>query len=148
MTGGSWLLDVNALVALAWPNHVGHRTMRPWFEKHAVTGWATTPVTETGFVRVCSNRAVLPTSTTPGTATDMLRALRRISGHEFWVDDVELVTGPHLDMERLRGHGQVTDAHLVGLCRRNGGRLVTFDKGLAELARSVGAGSESVLLVA
>jgi predicted nucleic acid-binding protein len=35
--------------------------------------------------------------------------------------------------ERLLGHGQVTDAHLVALSLRRRGRLVTFDRGIAEV---------------
>jgi predicted nucleic acid-binding protein len=31
------------------------------------------------------------------------------------------------------GHRQVTDAHLAGLARRRGSRLVTLDQGLAAL---------------
>jgi predicted nucleic acid-binding protein len=29
------LLDVNLLIALAWPNHVHHTSARAWFSTHA-----------------------------------------------------------------------------------------------------------------
>jgi hypothetical protein len=35
------------------------------------------------------------------------------------------------------GHRQVTDAYLAALARRNGGRLATFDRGLAALHEDV-----------
>jgi uncharacterized protein len=53
------LLDVNALVALAWDSHVHHATMRTWFAANSASGWATCPITESGFVRVSSNPKVL-----------------------------------------------------------------------------------------
>ena len=37
------LLDVNVLIALAWPNHVHHVAARAWFEEHREEGWATCP---------------------------------------------------------------------------------------------------------
>lgn len=130
---GASLLDVNVLIALAWPNHEGHRAARGWFAKTAKRGWATTPVTESGFVRVSSNRRALPTSTTPALAAQLLGSLRELPGHVFWPDVVEVVTGEHLDLRRLSGHRQVTDAHLLALCRANAGRLVTLDRGTLDL---------------
>lgn len=46
------LLDVNALVALAWDSHIHHARIREWFTANATLGWATCPLTEAGFVRV------------------------------------------------------------------------------------------------
>ena len=33
------LLDVNALVALAWDSHVHHAAMRAWFKANGAAGW-------------------------------------------------------------------------------------------------------------
>lgn len=130
---GVGLPDVNVLVAAAWPNHVGHAAARAWFAAHG-TAWATTPVTESGFVRVSSNRAALPTSTTPRLAIEMLHRLCDLPGHAFWEDSVRAVTGATSLAERLRGHRQVTDAHLLALCAAHRGHLVTFDAAMAVLA--------------
>ena len=127
------LLDVNVLIAIAWPNHEGHAAARAWFATRAGAGWASTPVTEAGFVRVSSNRA-LPTATTPELALSMLRQLTATPGHRFWVDDVRDVVGSHLDPASVVGHRQVTDGHLVALARRHRGSVVTFDAALASLA--------------
>ncbi len=125
------LLDVNALVALAWDSHVHHVAIRSWFAARAADGWATCPITESGFVRVSSNPKVLPNAIATSTAREVLAALRRAPGHRFLGDDVSMVDG---DVPSVSGHRQVTDAHLVTLARRHGVGMVTFDAGLAALA--------------
>lgn len=137
MTRSAALLDVNVLMALAWPNHEGHFAARAWFDHESEHGWATTPMTECGFVRVSSNRRALPTSTSPSIAIDMLRRLQDLPGHEFWPDTVSLVHGVVEAPLPITGHQQVTDAHLVALASQRGGRLVTFDHAIATLAPTV-----------
>lgn len=124
------LLDVNALVALVWDSHVHHARMRAWFRANQATGWATCPITESGFVRVSSNPKALPAPLTVAGAREALGALRAVAGHRFVGDDVSICDG---DVPPLNGHRQVTDAHLLVLARRNELRLVTFDAGLADL---------------
>lgn len=125
------LLDVNALVALAWDSHVHHARIRTWFAANGPTGWATCPVTESGFVRVSSNPKVLPIAIGIDAARGVLAALRSASGHQFLTDDVSL-SDP--GVPRMTGHRQVTDAHLLTLARRRGVRLVTFDAGILAMA--------------
>lgn len=125
------LLDVNALVALAWDSHVHHATMRSWIAAHRSRGWATCPLTESGFVRVSSNRKVLPGAIGVEAARAVLTALRDAEGHHFLIDDVSLCDE---DVPTMHGHRQVTDAHLLTLARRQGVRLVTFDAALVALA--------------
>lgn len=125
------LLDVNALVALAWDSHVHHATMREWFSSNRKDGWATCPVTESGFVRVSSNPKVMPHPIAVQTAIGVLAALRSIDGHVFLSDDVSLTDG---DLPHLVGHRQVTDAHLLTLARRHQVNLVTFDAGVQDLS--------------
>jgi hypothetical protein len=127
------LLDVNVLVALAWPNHVHHVAATEWFGGHHRDGWATCPITESGFVRVSSNRRVTPAATTPEAAIRLLRELTALEGHTFWSDDTSIARSPWIAAEKLMGHGQVTDAHLVAVTLSRGGRLVTFDDGIAEI---------------
>jgi toxin-antitoxin system PIN domain toxin len=125
------LLDVNALVALAWDSHVHHARMRAWFATHGSVGWATCPVSESGFVRVSSNPRVLPSPIGVRAARAVLAALRNAGAHRFLVDDVSLTDG---DVPDIVGYRQVTDAHLLALARRRGVRLVTFDAGITRLA--------------
>ena len=136
------LLDVNVLIALGWPNHAHHRAAQRWFARCSSKGWATTPVTELGFVRISSNRKVMQVSTTPATATAQLAAMTALPGHAFWPDDVALVVGTAGDRAAVSNHRQVTDRHLIALAVRYGGRLVTFD---TTLSASAPAGAVEVL---
>ena len=125
------LLDVNALVALAWDSHVHHAAMRAWFATNSASGWATCPITESGFVRVSSNPKVLPSAIGIAAALGVLSALRALEGHRFLADDVSIGDS---DVPTITGHRQVTDAHLLTLARRRGVPLVTFDAGVVALA--------------
>ena len=129
------LLDVNVLVAMAWPNHIHHRVAQAWFRRHQRCGWATCSITQTGFVRVSANRAAIPTAVSPREAVLLLGELTALAGHRFWNDDLQLVMSDsdHIQIDRLVGHRQVTDAHLLGLALRHGGRLATLDGRLRSL---------------
>jgi toxin-antitoxin system PIN domain toxin len=118
------------LVALAWDSHVHHAAMRAWFAEHRATGWATCPITESGFVRVSSNPKVLPSPIGVDAARAVLGALRGLDGHRFLADDVSIVDS---DVPAVTGHRQVTDAHLIALARRRETRVVTFDAGMLAL---------------
>ncbi|HVW34365.1 MAG TPA: TA system VapC family ribonuclease toxin [Acidimicrobiia bacterium] len=131
---GPFLLDVNVLVALAWPTHVHHGPARHWFAGHHGEGWATTPVTEFGFVRVSSNAAAVGAALTPAEALTVLAQIRARPGHRSWADDLSPTDARYVDPVRLVGHRQVTDAHLLALARRHDGRLATLDRGVADLA--------------
>jgi toxin-antitoxin system PIN domain toxin len=118
------LLDVNALVALAWDSHVHHAAMRAWFKANGSAGWATCPITESGFVRVSSNPIVLPSAIGVAAARGVLSTLRAHPNHRFLTDDVSMSDS---DVPTIAGYRQVTDAHLLTLASRRGVRLVTFD---------------------
>jgi toxin-antitoxin system PIN domain toxin len=127
------LFDVNALVALAWDSHVHHAATRKWFAANSAAGWATCPLTESGFVRVSSNPMVLPSAIGVGEARRVLALLRAIGGHRFLVDDVSMTDD---DVPPLVGHRQVSDAQLLTLARRHGMRVITFDGGVRALGGS------------
>ncbi len=124
------LLDVNALVALAWDTHVHHEAMSAWFDVR--TGpWATCPVSEAGFVRISSNSKAIVGALGVEAARGVLRDLRTVGEHRFLVNDVSMTDA---DAPRIVGHRQVTDALLLTVARRAGVRLVTFDAAIATLA--------------
>jgi hypothetical protein len=143
--GAPILLDVNVLVALAWPNHVHHAAALAWFEEVGRAGFATCSVTESGFVRVSSNQRAIPDARSPGEAREILRRITALPGHVFWPDDIEIASNEHIAWERMGKHSQVTDAHLLALTIRRGGRLATFDRGLVDLATE--DKTESVILL-
>lgn len=132
---GVVLLDVNVLVAIAWPNHVHHAVARQWFVDRRPAEWATCPVTESGFVRVSSNAKAIPAAVSPVEAIELLRLLRKQPGHTFWTDSISLAESTHVPKTRLVSHAQVTDAHLLALARERGGQVATFDRGLRALAQ-------------
>lgn len=136
---------MNVLVALAWPNHVHHGLAHQWFRAHRRDGWATCPVTESGFVRVSSNRRVIPGASTPAEAIALLRRMRRLAGHVFWADDVSPTGVDAKPFGRVAGYRQVTDAHLLALALRRGGALATLDQGLVELAGPDGRDAVEVI---
>ena len=127
------LLDVNVLVALAWPNHVHHTQAHRWFSARTPRDWATCSIVELGFVRVSSNARSVPAAVSPQEAAALLQRITALPDHRFWADDIRFAESPHVGRSRVIGNQQVTDAHLVGLAIRNGGRLATFDAGVCAL---------------
>lgn len=124
------LLDVNVLVALAWPAHVHHALTHRWFARSREGGWATCPATQAGFVRVVSNPRFSPDAPTPREAFAHLALIVALPGHVLWADDASLVGSRFLAPDRLFGYRQVTDAHLLAIALRQGGGLITLDQGI------------------
>ncbi len=141
------LLDVNTLVALAWPNHIHHEPAHAWFSEHRGEGWATCPVTESGFVRVSSNPATTPGARSPREAAELLRRIVGLPGHRFWSDDVSPARADSPAWELVLGHRQVTDAHLLALALRREGRLATFERGVLALLPETMDPSRAVALI-
>ena len=143
MTG---LLDVNVLVALFDPSHLHHELAHEWFGQKGGAGWASCPITENGFVRVISNPKYGGRRTTTGDAIHRLLVFRQAGGHAFWPDDSSILDPALFDASQLSGHGQLTDAYLLGLAVRNDGQLVTFDRRIPTEA-VVGALPDHLLLL-
>lgn len=128
------LLDVNLLIALAWPQHVHHARAHAWFRKQPPRRWASCPLTQLAFVRISSNPKIIADAVAPREAVAMLRKIIALPGHRFWADDVPPESQRVFDALALVGHRQVTDAYLVALCMaRPGRRLATLDRGVLEL---------------
>jgi toxin-antitoxin system PIN domain toxin len=141
------LLDVNLLVALAWPNHVHHQKALGWFQRNQAEGWATCPLTESGFVRVSSNVAIVPEARTPREVILLLRHIVALPHHEFWHDEISFASSVSLAEILLVGHRQVTDAHLLMLALQRGGRLATLDGRIRNLLPRGRNSSEVLCLV-
>lgn len=128
---GPLLLDVNVLLALAWPNHQFHLAARA-----ALAGqiWATCAITELAFVRLSLVAAVVGQPQSVQTALGVLASMVADPRHRYWADlpDVGAACRQRA-FERVMGHRQVSDAYLLELARRKGGRLLTFDRRLEAL---------------
>lgn len=130
------LLDVNVLVALLWQAHVHHGAARRWFAARREP-WSTCSITQTGFVRVSSNPAVLSDAISVRDAVAVLAGAIVHPAHIFLHDVSGFVDNPLVPHERLVGHRQITDAHLIAVTRHHLGTLATFDAGMAALAPDV-----------
>ena len=140
------LLDLNVLLALAWPNHEHHRTARTWFDARQSDQWATCPMTQCGFVRISSNPKIIVEAVSPQQASTLLQKMMQDSRHVFWEDQISFPDAVFARFPQLRGHRQVTDAYLLGLCLSRGQQLATFDQGILSLAVSENE-RQSVLLI-
>jgi uncharacterized protein len=130
----AYLLDVNVLIALSWPEHTQHTVARRWFAKHRAKGWATCPLAQAGFVRIVSNPAFSSRSVSVQQAIEGLVDSLRDDAHQFWPDSISLAEVMRLLTEPIRGHQQITDAYLVALAIRNKGKLATLDRGMQQWA--------------
>ena len=128
-----FLLDVNILVALAFPLHSLHARAHSWFRREPDRLWASCPLTQTGFLRVASREL--------GGASEAIRkALAGLErdcqspSHEFWPVDIDLRELSDSQRSRLIGPNQIADMQLLMLAQRHRGQLATFDTGIKELA--------------
>jgi toxin-antitoxin system PIN domain toxin len=119
------LPDVNVLVALFMDNHEHHPAAHKWLS-HA-SGFATTPFTEAGFLRVMMTRTPVSDPLAGAEALDLLRELRDLDKAVFWPDATSLADRQAITAH-LTGPRQVTDTHLLNLAIAHGGRFVTFDR--------------------
>jgi uncharacterized protein len=141
----TFLLDVNVLIALIDPNHLAHEQAHDWFGTRGHVRWSTCPMTENGVIRIVGNPAYPNTPGSPATVAEVLRSMRTLPGHEFWTDDISLLTAPMVDPARLLASGQVTDTYLLALAASKGSKLATLDRKLSTIA--VADGREALHLI-
>ena len=128
-----FLLDVNVLVALAFPPHASHQRAQSWFRLEPDPLWATCHLTQAGFLRVASRKL--------GGSRDAIRkplaGLERdcqSRSHEYWPADADLRDLSDSMRPRLIGPNQIADMQLVMVAHRHRGQLATFDTGIRALA--------------
>ncbi len=133
-----YLLDVNALLALAMTQHQHHPRILHWMTEHQSEGWATCAFTQAALVRIASQNHTpsgAPTriTFTPRLAADVLAQNIANRHHRF----VQLDFGYDQVLATctggIVGHRQITDAWLVSLAAHKGMKLVTFDSGIGAL---------------
>jgi toxin-antitoxin system PIN domain toxin len=120
------LLDVNVLIALLDSDHTSHGVALMWFAKHAREGWASSPITQNGCVRIMSNPNY-PNALPVQAVMKRLADACEEDVHEFWSDEVSLLNPNVVDSTRIHGPRQLTDIYLLALAVEQEGRLVTFD---------------------
>ena len=80
------LLDVNVLLALAWPTHQHHRAAHQWFRDESRYGWATCALTQLAFVRLSSNPSYSSDAVSPQDAAALMGQLAAHPKHQFWAE--------------------------------------------------------------
>ncbi len=120
----TFLADGNLLVALTVVDHLHHEIALQWFEQ-AEPDLATCPITEGTLIRF-----VIREGQSALDAMAVLDSIRSQSWYTFWPDSIRYESA-HL--VGVIGHRQVTDAYLVALAHHHGGRVATFDRGLATI---------------
>lgn len=121
------LLDVNVLIALLDAGHIHHEMAMSWLEDEIGHGWASCPITQNGCVRVMSQPSY-PATLPASQVAERLAEASASADHAFWPADVNLLGDGAVEWRRMLGHRQVTDAYLLALAVRHGGRLVTLDR--------------------
>lgn len=140
-----FLLDVNVLIALIDPAHVGHDAAHRWFEAEGQLKWATCPMTENGVIRIVGHPRYPNSPGSPAIVADVVQRLRGLPGHRFWSDDMSLVGSDRVDPTQILTSAQVTDSYLLALAAENGGKLATFDRRLSPKAVKNGKASLHVI---
>lgn len=141
------LLDVNVLLALAWPTHIHHVAAHRWFGENHAAGWATCPLTQLAFARLAMQPAVVKIPVLFG---DVMKALAQMTAHRahrFWPLEGGLADIRGEIGTRVVGHNQLTDAVLLDLAIRHQGRLATFDRGVLGLVPSDSTVSDAVAII-
>lgn len=139
------LLDVNVLIALLDAAHVHHRSASAWLAGNIGHGWASCPLTQNGCLRILSQPRY-PNAVPLAEAAARLAEAAQHASHRFWPDELSLLDAGAANWDRLLGGPQLTDAYLLALAVRRGGRLVTFDRAVP-LAAVHGATAEHLLLL-
>ena len=127
-----YLLDVNLLIALAWPAHVHYPAAQKWFARKRNAGFRTCPLTQIGFVRISSSPKFTADAVSPREAIALLERITALPEHKFWPADLGLLDAL-VKLEPIIGHRQITDAYLLALARARRGILATLDRGVLAL---------------
>jgi toxin-antitoxin system PIN domain toxin len=140
------LFDVNVLIALLDQAHPHHNVALDWLTANIKHGWASCPITQNGCIRIMSQPSY-PGSRAPTLIIERLRDALNHAAHAFWPDDSSIVDPLVVDGTRIHGARQITDTYLLALALKHGGRLVTFDAGIAVAAVKGASAKHLVTLI-
>jgi hypothetical protein len=140
------LLDVNLLVALFDGDHPHHVVAHDWFADVHANGWATCALTQNGFLRILANPRYGATINRPVDLVNHLARFCSSKHHVLWSDSISLTDKRIYNAALIRGHRQLSDIYLLGLAKRMGGYLATFDRGIP-LGAVVGATRDTIAVI-
>lgn len=119
----TYLLDVNALVALGLMNHEFHKRVALWMQAQHFPLLATCSITELGFARVLAQAPAYGFTIAQARALLLRMKQTNISRFTFILDDHDI---SHLPAW-VKTAKQTTDGHLVKLASANGAILATLE---------------------
>lgn len=122
----TYLLDVNALVALGFINHEFHGRLASWVQSHNAPNLASCSITELGFVRVLAQAPAYGFTVTQARAFLLRLKEVRTSRLTFISDEHDVSHLPGW----VRAPKQMTDGHLSKLASANGAVLATLDENI------------------
>jgi predicted nucleic acid-binding protein len=123
----TYLLDVNALVALGFLQHEFHERVAHWVHALASQGvpeFATCSITELGFVRVLAQAEQYQFSISEARTLLLRLKSSEVARFIFIADDHDISHIPGW----VKTAKQTTDGHLVQLARAKGVTLATLDR--------------------
>jgi len=123
------LLDVNVLIALLDGGHIHHGLVTDWMTDNMESGWASSPITQNGCIRILSQPGY-PNSIPAARVADRLAEATWHPSHVFWADSISLLHPGFLMWDRILSSRHVTDIYLLALGIQNGGCFVTLDRGI------------------
>lgn len=123
------LLDVNVLIALLDGSHIHHRLVTDWLERNIDAGWASSPITQNGCIRILSQPSY-PNSVPAVQVAARLSEATQHPSHQFWADTISLLQPGCMNWDKILSSRHVTDAYLLALAVQQGGRFVTLDRGI------------------
>ncbi len=120
----TYLLDVNALVALGFANHEFHDRVARWVRSPPAPTFATCSITELGFLRVLAQAPAY--GLTVAQARTLLLKMKAAGGSRFtfMADDHDIAHLPTW----VKAPKQITDGHLLEFAVSNGCELATLDE--------------------
>jgi toxin-antitoxin system PIN domain toxin len=124
------LFDVNLLLALFQPDHVHFERAQEWWKTNEKYGWASCPLTQNGFARILSQQTYRKPMPTAEAIARLAEQIER-TDHEFWPDDVSITDRGVFEPSGILGPNQITDAYLLALAVKKGGRLATLDQAVS-----------------
>lgn len=140
------LLDVNVLIALLDGSHIHHRLATDWLERHIDAGWASSPITQNGCIRIMSQQSY-PNSVPVAQVAERLTEATQHPSHQFWADTVSLLQPDSIVWNKVLSSRHVTDAYLLALANQQGGRFVTLDRGVPLAAVSDALSAHLVVIL-
>jgi len=120
----TYLLDVNALVAMLWAPHLHHGRIRSWAQSRPGE-FATCVLVELGYIRVINAAYGI-------TIADAKQQLRAFKTSPLIVFLRGAESPASVLPTWVTKHSQTTDGYLCAFAKARGAKLATFDTGIKD----------------